>query len=461
MTRFNTRGIRPRADVMIAAVFVILTAGSASAHTWTVGAAGADFPLIAPALAAAVDGDTIVVGPGVYRENLVVHRRVTIVGEGSPVLYGTGAGSVIRIFAPGSEIRGLVIEGSGAGESNEMDAAIQVGSSGTRIIGNTMRRVFYGVVVAGGSDTEIADNDITGFLDLPFGRRGDGVYVYRAARARVLRNRIRGERDGVYFQYAPGGVAFDNVVESSRYGLHIMFSNDIVVGGNTLRGSSVGANIMDSRRIEVTGNQFARNRGVSAVGLTLKACDDSTIADNVLLDNARGMQVDGASRNRFAGNRFLYNDTALVLFSSAERNAFSENLFDGNWTDVLIVGRGAANAWSEGGRGNRWSGYSGFDFDGDGIGATPHPLLTPFAAIEGANPVARLFMQTPVAAGLALAARAGLAPDTGDRDPHPLVAGAPDGTSVADGDGHHGAAFALAALTLGLVLAIAREVSPC
>jgi nitrous oxidase accessory protein len=404
----------------LAAAVVLLAASPAAARTWTVGPKGADFPLIAPALAAAQDGDTIVVESGVYRENLVLHRRVSIVGRGSPVLYGLGTGSVIRVLAPGCEIRGLVIEGSGTGQGNEMDAAVQVASSGNRIVGNTMRRVFYGVVI-GAPDNEVADNTITGFLDLPFGRRGDGVYVYRSRSARVLRNRIVGQRDGIYFQYAPDGAAEDNVVEESRYGLHVMFANDIVVRGNTLRGSSVGANIMDSRRIRIENNRFERNRGASAVGLTLKGCDDSIVRGNLLLDNARGLQVDGSSRNAFTGNRLLYNDTAVLLFASAEQNEFSENVFDGNWSDVVVSGRGGTTSWSSGGRGNTWSGYRGFDFDGDGIGESAHPLVTPFAAIEGSNPIARLFLGTPIAAALELAARAGLAPGLGIRDPHPLV----------------------------------------
>jgi nitrous oxidase accessory protein len=442
----------------IALAFGLLAAGTASARTWTVGAAGADFPLIAPALDAAADGDTIAVGPGVYRENLVVRRRVSIVGRGA-VLYGLGSGSVIRVMADGVEIRGLTIEGSGAGESNEMDAAIQVSSSRARIAGNIMRRVFYGVVIAGGADSQVMDNDITGFIDAPFGRRGDGVYVYRSRGNRVLRNRIRGQRDAVYFQYAPGGAAEHNIVDSSRYGIHVMFSNDIAIRGNELRGVSVGANIMDSRAIVVGANRFERNRGAAAVGLTLKQCDDSSIRDNVLIDNARALQVDGASRNHFTGNRFIYNDTAVVLFSSAERNTFSGNVFDGNWSDVVVTGSGGGTSWSATGRGNRWSRYSGFDFDGDGVGDAPHPLLTPFAVIEGANPVARLFLQTPAAAGLALAARAGLGFGGAEHDTAPLVAAAP--SEAAPPERHAGAALSLALLTAALVVGIAREVAPC
>lgn len=445
---------------VMAAVLVLLPY-SALAHTWTVGATGADFPLIAPALAAAQDGDVIVVGPGVYRENLVLHRRVSIVGRGGPVLYGTGIGSVIRILADGCAIEGLTIEGSGAGELNEMDAAIQVASARNRIAGNVMRRVFYGVVIAGGSDNEVADNEIVGFLDLPFGRRGDGIYVYRAHDTRVLRNRIVGQRDAIYFQHAPGGIAEGNTVDASRYALHIMFSNGIVLRGNTLRSSSVGANIMDSRAITLDGNRFERNRGLAAVGLTLKQCDDSIVQDNVLVDNARGLQLDGASHNRFRGNRFLYNDTAVFLHSSSERNTFARNAFDGNWADVVTTGNGGATSWSEKGRGNAWRDYAGFDFDNDGVGDTPHVLVTPFAAIEGANPIARLFLQTPAAAGLALAARAGFGSRHHERDGNPLVEMTPADSDLHNRAAHTGAALVLLASTLALVIAIGREISPC
>jgi nitrous oxidase accessory protein len=446
---------------VLAAAVVLLSSTAASARTWTVGPAGADFPLIAPALAAAAEGDVIRVKAGVYREALAIHTRVTIVGEGSPVLYGLGSGSVIRVFAPRTEIRGLVIEGSGSGETNEMDAAIQVASSGNRIAGNTMRRVFYGVVVAGGEGNEISDNRIAGFVDLPFGKRGDGVYIYRGAGNRVLRNRIAGQRDGIYFQYAPGGLVEGNLVESSRYGLHVMFAHSLVVRNNMFRDSSAGATIMDSRAIEVAANRFEHNRGTSAVGLTLKQCDESSVHDNVLADNARGLQIDGSSRNRLTANRFRYNDTALVLFASGERNVFSSNEFDSNWTDVIVAGTGAGTSWSDGRRGNAWSGYGGFDFDGDGIGDSPHVLLTPFAAIEGRNPMARLFLRTPAAAGLSLAARAGLGPSFPEQDPAPITASTTRSEESAAPVHRTAASAGTAALMLVLALAIFARGATC
>jgi len=391
----------------VAPAILLLTVLSApaEARTWTVGGAGADFPFITPAVAAASNGDVIEVRAGVYREDLVVNKRLSIVGTGRPTLVGTGIGTVVTIVAPGCELSGFAIEGSGTGQTNAMDAGVFVGSDGNRIIDNVLRRVFYGVVVTDARHNEIADNDIQGLRELPFGQRGDGIYLYRAPENFVGRNRVTGERDAIYFQYAPRGRAVDNVATDSRYALHDMFSDDTVIARNTFSASAVGANIMNSRRIRFESNRVLGNRGVPGVGLTLKDCDDSRVSANLIAENARGLLLDGSSMNRFETNTFRDNDTAMTLFSSAERNAFGANEFAGNWSDVVLSGRDSGTRWSIDGRGNAWSRYRGFDFDGDGIGDTPHPILGAFERIEGATPATRLFLRSPAAAGLELAAQ--------------------------------------------------------
>ena len=207
----------------------------------------------------------------------------------------------------------------------------------------------------------------------------------------------------------------------SRYGLHDMFSDDAVIARNTFTDSVVGANIMNSRRIRIEHNTIARNRGVPGIGLTLKDCDDSVVTDNEIAENARGLMLDGSSVNRFTGNTFRTNDTAVTLFSSAERNAFGANQFVDNWSDVVLSGRDSGTRWSIDERGNYWSRYRGFDFDGDGVGDAPHAILGVFERLEGANPAVRIFLQSPAAAGLELAARFSGRPADDAVDDRPLV----------------------------------------
>jgi nitrous oxidase accessory protein len=447
---------------LILAAAVLATV--AAPRTITVGGPGADFPLIAPAIAAARPGDRIVVRAGVYREDLLLDRPVAILGEGYPVLFGTGQGSVIRITAPGCEVRGLIVEGTGTGATNAMDAAIQIESDGNRITRNRMRRVFYGIVIAGASHNEVTGNEIAGFHDLPYGQRGDGIYLYRAPDNLVRDNHVVGQRDGIYFQYAPRSQAVGNLVERSRYGLHDMFSDEARIAGNVFRGCSVGANIMNGRRIVLQDNRIEENRGVTGVGLSIKDCDGSTIERNAIVGNPRGVQVDGSSTNAFRGNRFTWNGVALYLFASAEQNVFAGNDFDENVTDLIVSGRESGNRWTEDRRGNRWSRYAGYDFDGDGVGDLPHPLLQPFEKLEGRNPAVRLFLRSPAAAALELAGRFDAAGSTDPIDAAPLVAPAP---APAQPDAPALDAWRLAAaLAIGLALVamanrLLQEVRPC
>jgi nitrous oxidase accessory protein len=391
--------------------------GPAAGRTWTVGGAAADFPFIAPAVAAAAAGDTIVVSRGVYREDLELARPVRLIGRDSPMLIGTGLGSVIEVSVPGCEVTGFDIEGSGTGESNRMDAAVHLAAGSGRVAHNRMSRVFYGVV-AEGEGSEISDNSIRGLADLPFGRRGDGVYLYRAPRCRILRNRISGMRDAIYLQYAPGTRVEGNAVADSRYGLHDMFTDGVVVAGNAFTSCLVGMNMMNCRRARIFGNLLGNNRGVASAGLAFKDCDDSAVEENRFLDNARGLQIEGSSHSRFAGNLFAFNDVAVQIFPSAEENVFTRNEFRENLSPVLLAGMHSSTRWSEDGRGNFWSDYRGFDFAGRGVGAEPHPLLGAFEKIEGNNPAVRLFLRSPAAAALEIAA---VGVDDFMSDPAPLV----------------------------------------
>ncbi|MCB0227475.1 MAG: nitrous oxide reductase family maturation protein NosD, partial [Anaerolineae bacterium] len=67
------------------------------------------------AIDAAAPGAVIDVPPGVYRQNLVIAKPITLAGLDWPVIDGGNQGNVIEINqAPDVTIRGLVIRNSGS-----------------------------------------------------------------------------------------------------------------------------------------------------------------------------------------------------------------------------------------------------------------------------------------------------------------------------------------------------------
>ena len=76
-------------------------------------------------LAQAADGDTLRLSPGVYTEQLVLDRPVTIDGLGQATIDGQGNGSVITVTGPGVTVRGLTVIGSGSSHDG-IDSGIQL-----------------------------------------------------------------------------------------------------------------------------------------------------------------------------------------------------------------------------------------------------------------------------------------------------------------------------------------------
>ena len=104
------------------------------AQEWVVSPQG---PLtsIPQALEQAQPGDTIRVLGGVYRGNLVVDKRVRLVGEDWPVLDAGGVGMVVSLEAPGIELRGFVLRGSGS-EPDRDHAGVAVRASDIQVLDN-------------------------------------------------------------------------------------------------------------------------------------------------------------------------------------------------------------------------------------------------------------------------------------------------------------------------------------
>lgn len=369
------------------------------AETLTVGP-GADFATIGSALDASVDGDTILVRAGTYRERLSVRSAISLRGEEGAVVEGGGTGSVVTVEAP-AEITGLTIRGSGSNQSREDSGILVLGADSVRIEGNRLEDVLFGIYVKQSSHPFLSRNVIIG-KDLPLPRRGDGIRLWYCQGGQVTDNRIERARDLVIW-FSSGLEVRRNRVSDGRYGLHYMYSNHNVFSENVFRRNDVGAFLMYSAHIELRDNRFLEATGASGMGLGLKDAGDIVAEHNAFVGNAVGMFLDNSpnevgSRNRFLGNFVAWNGTGVALLPSVRENEFRDNTFLRNGTPVMVSGGGdaLANSW----RGNYWSEYAGFDSNGDGVGDTEfrHERLSD--DVFSRHPELRLFSHSPAVATL-------------------------------------------------------------
>ena len=372
-------------------------------------------------IAAARPGDTVLVRGGVWEGDLVLDRRIALIGVGSPVIRGSGNGSTITITADSCTVAGFVIERCGRMLVHE-DAGILVRSKGNRILRNRLRDILFGVYLFRGRGNTIDGNEITGRRHLDVGQRGSGIHVYDSPWNVIAGNTVTDVRDGIYIQNANHTHIERNNVHHVRYGLHYMYADSNTFLGNRFEDNAAGAAVMYSRGIVMRHNVFARNRAFSAFGVLLQDCHGLVADSNIIDDNAIGIFLENSRHGRFRHNIIARNDLALQMFQNADGNTFTENAFIDNLSPLVVVGKRTGSRWSDGGRGNYWSGYEGYDLDGDGVGDVPMRIQNVFHYLEGRNSAVRLFLYSPASQALAAASAAfPIMQLTEETDPHPLM----------------------------------------
>jgi nitrous oxidase accessory protein len=344
-------------------------------------------------------GDRIVVPAGVYEGDLVIDRPLTLVGQGRPLLRGSGHGSVVRIRAAGVTLDGFDIDGRAGGDLGRDSAGVHIAAPRAVVRNCRITRTLFGIYLLSSDDALVEGNRIEGIAGRPPGEIGSGIHVFNSQRFRLEGNEVVLARDGFYIQSSSFGVVRGNLARDLRYGLHYMFSDDNVFEDNTFETGAAGAALMYSRRIAFRRNRFLRNRGFASVGLLLKTCDDVVAEDNLIADNARGIFLEGSYRNQFRGNIVAMSDTALVIYDSGGDNVFEGNSFVGNLTPLTLVGRRTDTRFAR----NYWSDHGRPDLDGDGIADRPYRLSSVFDHLRGNLTAADLFSQSLAASAIAAA----------------------------------------------------------
>jgi nitrous oxidase accessory protein len=295
-----------------------------------------------------------------------------------------------------------------------------VDASDCRVEDNWMEGVFYGVDLAKSRRNRVAGNRIVGAAPRgAFEGWGDGVRVWNSSGNRFEGNRVSRFRDGFYMEFAPGNALANNEAsENQRYGLHFMYMDDSRFSGNRFHHNQAGTVLMYSKRIVLEDNTFGDNRGSVGDGVLFKENNDSVLRRNRILDNTVGLFLDGSNRNRIEDNLVAGNGWGLLLYSSAIGNRFTGNAFIANAYEVAVDMPRSENTLD----GNYWSGYRGYDLDGDGRGDAPYAPVSLFSFLAMQYPDLYAFAESPAVKALDFAQKLvpALAPSM-LRDVHPLI----------------------------------------
>jgi parallel beta-helix repeat protein len=335
-----------RAGALISVLLISLLVGfvtPASAGEITVGRG--QYTTIQAAVNAAQPGDTVLVPPGTYSENVLVNKSLTIKSsDGAATTIVTAAvpsNDVFLLSGSSIQVEGLTLTGGRAGV--EFSGASQ--SSVTDIIAHDN---VYAVLIEHAANNKVIASNLT--------NNGYGIYLDGSSGNTFSGNVAMNEKgngnalgDGIYMRDSNSNAIVQNVLSNNHvYGISLLSSSN-----NVLSNNSIDANEEFAVRLRDNAN-------------------NNTFTFNTFSGNAKLAVYSGySSGNRFYLNNFINNPVAIAspegnLVNSTEKYTYT---FSGGTYSSYV--------------GNYYSDYKGVDSDGNGIGDTPsatgdaYPLVRP------------------------------------------------------------------------------------
>jgi PGF-CTERM protein len=332
---------------LFAAITLILCAAvtvPVSAANLTVGAGG-QFKTLQQAVDAAKPGDTVLVAPGTYTQNVVVDKPLTIAGNAT-VKAADSSKDVFLLTSPGVHIDGLTITG---GESGVHVAGV----ASCAITNITAHGNVFAVYLTNATNSDVSHNNLA--------NNGYGIYCDYATSNMIANNVATGETGG-------GG----NATYSD--GIYMYYSSSNTVSYNDLSANHVfGISLFYSSNNVITGNNISQN---DWYGVRLRQSDNNTLTNNTLRANVQmGIRIIDETHPSIYLNNFIDQPSALVVSSSSVRLDSPQ--------PMAYTYNGTTQT---GYMGNYYSDYNGTASNGTGIGSTPsaygdkYPLVQPVAS---------------------------------------------------------------------------------
>lgn len=336
-------------------------------------------------------GDTILVAAGLYKEgNIVVNKRLVLLGENFPELDGQHKYEVLTITADSTVVKGFRVQHSGHASLDDPGGIKILEANYVVIEENVLYDNFFGVYVQYGKHCIVKSNTL-----VAFGKEeqqiGNGIHCWKSDSLQIIGNNITGHRDGIYFEFVTGSVIWRNISTGNiRYGLHFMFSNNDSYFTNTFKNNGAGVAVMYSKQVTMMNNNFEQNWGDAAYGLLLKEISDSYISGNQFRQNTSGIWMEGTSRIKMERNAFVQNGWAMQVQASCMDNLITDNNFIANTFDMGTNGDVVLNTVAS----NYWDKCEGYDIDRNGFADVPFRPLSMFSVVVEKNPSAMLLFRS-------------------------------------------------------------------
>lgn len=312
----------------------------ARATTLYVGGGGpGNHTTIQNAISAASKGDTIYVYSGTYRENVMIDKTLSLVGENenTTVIDGGGSGTAVYVTSYWTNITGFRITNGGP---DFYDAAIRLDSvedchvEGNNVSSNSGSAIqlylSYGNTI---SNNVLSDNEM-------------GVFSWLSGMNSIDGNLLVGNLFSIALFASLGETVANNTVIDSYLGTYLGDSLGILVLNNSMMRSGIvvegfdleswnshmidTSNTVDGRPVYYLKDSTGGTIPPDAGQVILANCTGFVIENQTFTNASVGIELGFSNENIIAYNTVFSSQYGGILLTSSHNNTVSNNNISGN-----------------------------------------------------------------------------------------------------------------------------------
>jgi parallel beta-helix repeat protein len=211
------------------------------------------FTNIQEAIDKATSGDVIFVKNGIYIENIVIDKEISLIGENNinTIIDGRSAGNTVKVNSNNVVIKNLTIQNSGIYFPN---SGLNLSSNQNVVESNIIKNNLYGIIIYSSSDNLIRDNTI----EL---NKNCGIYLSNSSNNLILNNNIMNHNFngiGLYDQSNSNIIKYNSFFKNGYCGINIKISSMNEIISNNLSYNYIGIHVPDYENY-IENNYFYNN----------------------------------------------------------------------------------------------------------------------------------------------------------------------------------------------------------
>lgn len=271
-------------------------------------------------------GTVIRIPAGIYHENIIVNKSVTLLGEfNKTIIDGSKVGDVLKICAPNVAMINLTIQSSG----DEMAAIRAENLINITIASSLIKSNFYGIYLKNCSLSTVNGSF--------FENNNLAVWFESSKYIRFTCNHlVWNYGQSVTVHNCESIFLSNNMIKNNpAYGIYLNKTNQSTVSANNISFVCEGIVLNQSCNNSLTSNLISET---GPYGIYLNYSKTNLIEQNILIRNEIALQLWGASGNIISNNSLLKNKFGILLWYSGKNTLANNALCDNLWS-IGVHGR--------------------------------------------------------------------------------------------------------------------------